>query len=73
MKETIPLVVFVIAHQIALLINAGVLTYQLLMAESGKRVNVLLWELFHLWPLAGVKRDYTQEPSELNYLLSSMH
>ena len=53
-KETIPLVVFVIVHQIAVFINAGVLTYQLLMAESGKRVSLLLWELFDLWPLAGV-------------------
>ena len=53
-RETIPLVVFMITHQVAVLINASVLAYQLYMAQSGKRVSFLLWEFFDLWPLVGV-------------------
>ena len=52
-RETIPLVVFVIAHQISALMVFGVLACQLYIAVAtkNKRAPVFVWEMYHLWPI----------------------
>ena len=50
-KEAMPLVIFVIAHQVSDIINISVLACQVYMSVTNKRTPFFVWELFDLWPL----------------------
>ena len=50
-KETIPLVVFVIAHQVFYSLALGVLAYRLYMAEENKKASIIIWKLNDFWPV----------------------
>ena len=52
LRETIPFVVFIIVHQVAILMKIVVLACQLYLAEERKKAGTfVLWECYNLWPL----------------------
>ena len=53
-REIVPFVIFVIAHQIAVFITTGALAFQLYVAmfKKNDKAPFFVWELFDLWPIA---------------------
>ena len=51
-RETIPFVVFMIAHQVTIFTVVVIIACQLYLAEEGEKAGTfVLWECFNLWPL----------------------
>ena len=50
-RETIPLVVFVVAHQIVNVVVLGIFAYQLYMANGNKKASIIIWKLSDFWPV----------------------
>ena len=53
-REIVPLVVFMIAHQILLIFVTVIVACQLLMAEEGKKAPFIMWESYDMWPIVTV-------------------
>ena len=53
-RETMPFVVFIIAHQITIIMLVVILASQLCLAEEGEGASFIIWETYDLWPLVFV-------------------
>ena len=53
-RETVPLVVFMVVHQITIILLMVIVACLLYLTEEGKGSQFILWELYDLWPIVTV-------------------